>query len=258
MRSGLLVEGVCPGVNKFIHALAQKSQDSLVGFLNGWEGLYQGKSFLIDKQAVKKFENAGGSVLSSSSLQDIPKNWKYTMMENLLKYGIDLLLVVGNEHSLAFANELFSAGIRIILIPSADFSIGSYRIGLNTVVNKLSECIYYFKEFSKTSKRKIVLCLPSKFSDLVEQMKYVHSFFSKEFSGQILISWDEFFEDYDCIVKIEGILKASKPLEKDIAFAQSLAQVIASRSLPKGGSMLIYKEDFEFLALSNSKGEISR
>lgn len=250
MRIGLLVEGVCPGFNKFIHTLVQKSENVIVGFSNGWEGLYCDESHFIDTRMTAGFENFGGSILPSSFLKDIPKDWKYKIMQNLLKYKIDLLLVVGNEYSLDLLNELFSAGVRVILIPSADFglNIGSYKMGLNTILNKLSECMYYFKNFSKTSGRKTVLCLSQRFRDHVIQMKNVHNFFMNEVSDQIFISWDG---HYDCIVKIDGILSASKPLKKDLSFAEDLAKMLLSHSSLRGGSMLVYDEDFEFLTLQS-------
>lgn len=248
MRIGLAVEGICPGINKFVHTLVQRG-NTVIGFSNGWEGLYKDESRFIDIQTTLRFENLGGSILPSSFSKYVPKSWKYKIMQNLLKYKIDLLLVIANEYSLSFVNELFSAGIKVVLIPSADFGLDvrSYRIGLNTVLSKLSECIYHFKDFSRTLGIKIVLCLSSRCKSFIEPMKSVHRFFFKEVSDQIIISWSESFENWDCIAKIDAILSASKPLEKDLFFAENLARTILSHSSLRGGSVLIYNEGFEFL-----------
>lgn len=253
MRIGLVVEGICPGINNFIHTLTQRSEDTVMGFSKGWQGLYEDEALFMSAQTTVGFENLGGSILSSSSLKNASKSWKYKMMQNLLRYRIDLLLVAGNEYSLSLVNELFSAGIKVIVIPSADFglNIDSYRIGLDTVLNELSECIHRFKDLFRTSGRKIVLCMSSKFRSIVEQVKNVHSFLSKEVSDQILVSWNDSFEDTDCLVKIDGILSASRPLKKDLLFAEDLAKAILSHSPLRGGTVIIYNGNFEFLSLQS-------
>ncbi|HOJ88169.1 MAG TPA: 6-phosphofructokinase [Pseudothermotoga sp.] len=259
MKIGLLIEGACPGVNKFIHRLAESSQYDVIGFSRGWEGLYHDESVSVNTQMTSRFENLGGSVLSSSSVENIPKNFKYRMMQNLLKHDIDLLIIVGNEGSLQIANDLFSAGVRTVMIPSADFGLNveSYKMGLDTVAYELSECIHHLEKLSRNSNRKIVLSVSSRFKTLVEKMLQVHDFAWSVFCDRILISLDGSFENYDCSVKIDGVLTASKPLEKDLCFAHSLAEAVVSAWPLRGGSLVVYNGGFEFLPFQRFQKELA-
>ncbi|MEJ5228790.1 MAG: 6-phosphofructokinase [Pseudothermotoga sp.] len=250
MRVGLLVEGICPSVNKFIHTLIQQLAEGVVlGFWNGWRGLCDGQPKRISVEESWQFQDLGGSILSSSFLKEVPKDSKFRMMQNLVKNDIELLVVVGNSVSFSVANDLFSAGVKVVFIPSVDFSLNQefYRMGLSTVVNKISECIYCFRNLSIASGKGIVLCLSKDFKDLVQKMRCLHNFSFTEGDNHLLLRWNDLSSECDCVVKVDGILGVSKPLEEDLALAQGFAKAIPSFLTARGGIFVTYRNGFEFL-----------
>ncbi|MGJ8453739.1 6-phosphofructokinase [Pseudothermotoga sp. U03pept] len=250
MKVGLLVEGICPSVNKFIHTLVQQLvEGAVLGFWDGWRGLCDDQPRKISVEESWRFQDLGGSILSSSFLREIPRSFKFKMIQNLVKNDVELLVVVGNTMSFLAAYELFSAGVKVVFIPSADFVLNQefYRMGFSTVVNKISECIYRFKNLSLASGRGIVLRLSKDFKDLIEKMRYLHNFFFTEADDHLLLWWNNPCCAYDCVIKVDGILVVSKPLAEDLALARGLAKAIPSFLTARGGVFMTYRSGFEIL-----------
>jgi len=250
VKIGLLVEGICPSVNKFIHTLVQQlTEDALLGFWDGWRGLCDDQLRRMSVEDSWRFQDLGGSILSSSFLKEIPRASKFRMIQNLVKNDVELLVVVGNTMSFLTANELFSAGVKIVFIPSADFVLNQefYRMGFRTVVNKISECIYRFKNLSLASGKSIVLRLSKDFKDIIERMRYLHNFSFTEADDHLLLWWNSLCREYDCVVQVDGILMVSKPLAEDLTLVRGLAKAIPSFLTARGGIFMTYRDGFEIL-----------
>jgi 6-phosphofructokinase len=71
MKIGMLTGGGdCPGLNAVIRAVVRKGTftygDEFVGFLEGWRGLVEDKSTVLDLEAVSGILPRGGTILRTS------------------------------------------------------------------------------------------------------------------------------------------------------------------------------------------------
>ena len=71
MKVGMLTGGGdCPGLNAVIRAVVRKGvfhyRDQFVGFLEGWRGLVEDKSMVLDLDAVSGILPRGGTILRTS------------------------------------------------------------------------------------------------------------------------------------------------------------------------------------------------
>jgi hypothetical protein len=71
MKIGILTGGGdCPGLNAVIRAVVRKGifhySDQFVGFLEGWRGLVEDKSMVLDLDAVSGILPRGGTILRTS------------------------------------------------------------------------------------------------------------------------------------------------------------------------------------------------
>src|SRR5690625_2434104 len=66
--------GDCPGLNAVVRAAARRCMQRgvrLLGYKNGWEGVLEGGSMTLDRQAVKGILPLGGTVLGTSRTDPI-------------------------------------------------------------------------------------------------------------------------------------------------------------------------------------------
>ena len=71
MRIGMLTGGGdCPGLNAVMRAVVRKGSqtwdDEVVGFLDGWAGVVEGRTRPLDVAAMRGTLPRGGTVLGSS------------------------------------------------------------------------------------------------------------------------------------------------------------------------------------------------
>src|SRR4051812_36381607 len=116
MRVAMLTGGGdCPGLNAVMRAVARKGErefgDELVGFLDGWKGVLEGRSIPLSVEAFRGTLPRGGTILGSSrtnpyKVEGGPEQAKAT----LAAQGIDALVAIGGEDTLGVANKLASEG----------------------------------------------------------------------------------------------------------------------------------------------------
>ena len=62
--------GDCPGLNAVIRALVRRCErrwgDDIVGFLDGWAGVVEGRHVSLDVEAMRGTLTRGGTVLGTS------------------------------------------------------------------------------------------------------------------------------------------------------------------------------------------------
>ncbi len=71
MKVGILTGGGdCPGLNAVIRAVVRKGErvhgDELVGFLDGWRGVIEGRTMPLDVERMRGTLPRGGTVLGTS------------------------------------------------------------------------------------------------------------------------------------------------------------------------------------------------
>jgi 6-phosphofructokinase 1 len=141
MSIGILTSGGdCPGLNAVIRAAVftgiRLHDLEFVGFRNGWKGALpqvmgiskQGGT-ILGTSRTNPFENGGG-----------PERVAQVMEEN----GIDSIIAIGGEGTLAAAKRLTDAGIKIVGVPKTidnDLSATDYTFGFDTAVQIATEAM---------------------------------------------------------------------------------------------------------------------
>lgn len=145
MKIGILTSGGdCPGLNAVIRGVVLKGATAygmeIVGIRNGWRGVVEGDFFPLTRGEVKGLSKVGGTILGTSRTnpydgeQGGPENIAATLREA----GIDGIIVIGGEGSLAAANELARDGLNMLGVPKTidnDLRATDYSFGFDTAVN---------------------------------------------------------------------------------------------------------------------------
>src|SRR6195952_3119744 len=143
MSIGILTSGGdCPGLNAVIRA-AVFTGDRLhdmefVGFKNGWKGGVEGDLMPLGRPQVMGISKQGGTILGTSRTNPFENGGGAERVAQVMEEnGIDSLIAIGGEGTLAAAKRLTDAGIKIVGVPKTidnDLSATDYTFGFDTAV----------------------------------------------------------------------------------------------------------------------------
>jgi 6-phosphofructokinase 1 len=150
VRVGLLTGGGdCPGLNAVIRAVVRKGErhygDELVGFRDGWKGVLEDSTMVLDVERCRGILPRGGTILGTSrtnpyKIEDGVKK----ALDTLRKERIDALVAIGGEDTLGVANKLGTEGIGVVGVPKTidnDLSCTEVTFGFDTAVQIASDAI---------------------------------------------------------------------------------------------------------------------
>lgn len=141
--------GDCPGLNAVIRGVTtqatEKYDAEVVGFLNGWEGLMEGRTVPLDRDAVRGILQRGGTILGTSRKDPYVHGDGYASVRRSVEaYGVDVVVVVGGDGTLATALKLSEEGFRAVGVPKTidnDIAATDVTFGFNTAVEIATEAI---------------------------------------------------------------------------------------------------------------------
>lgn len=142
--------GDCPGLNAVIRAVVKRAtvtyEMEVLGIREGWKGLVTGSVEPLTNYSVTGILPRGGTILGTSrtnpykSKEDLQR-----LLENLKRFGIDALIVVGGEDTLGVAQKLFSEyRINVVGVPKTidnDLPGTDFTFGFDTAVHIAMEAI---------------------------------------------------------------------------------------------------------------------
>lgn len=176
-RIGILTGGGdVPGLNSVIKEVVYRGTENhyeILGIRRGWEGLTHcnfddEKSRAqyirpLDRANTRTIDRYGGTVLHSSrtnpsrmkklpdfvATDTFPKSgttWDMTtqVLANLDKLGIDHLVAIGGDDTLAFASRLDKLGVKVVAIPKTmdnDVRNTEYCVGFSTAITRATGAI---------------------------------------------------------------------------------------------------------------------
>ena len=180
-RIGILTGGGdVPGLNSVIKSCVYRSTElgfEVIGIRRGWEGLTHmrrgpelDRDYLrrLDRDNTRTIDRTGGTVLHTSRTNprrmrgDRLPGWltpsdaaryastddRYDLtplvLDNIAALGLDFLVVIGGDDTLAFAHALHTEGIRVVAIPKTmdnDVPGTEYCIGFSSAVTRAKELI---------------------------------------------------------------------------------------------------------------------
>ncbi len=156
--------GDCPGLNAVIRAVVKKSKQynwEVVGIKDGWYGLITGEMEPITENSVSGILPKGGTIIGTSrtnpfnNSEDLQKT-----LDNIKKFGLEALIVIGGDDTLSVARRLQDKGINIVGVPKTidnDLTGTDYTFGFDTAVSIATEAIDRLHTTAESHRRVIVV-----------------------------------------------------------------------------------------------------
>ncbi|HEX3095141.1 MAG TPA: ATP-dependent 6-phosphofructokinase, partial [Candidatus Angelobacter sp.] len=166
MKIGILTGGGdCPGLNAVIRAIVRKGifhfDDQFVGFLEGWRGVLENNTRVLDLEAVKGILPQGGTILRTSRTNPAKKEHGLELcIENLKKNGVQALIALGGDDTQSVSQKLFERGVNVIAVPKTidnDLSGTDLCFGFDTAVSIATEAIDRVHTTAEAHNRVIVV-----------------------------------------------------------------------------------------------------
>jgi len=149
-RIGILTGGGdCPGLNAVIRAVVRKGigqhKLSVAGIKHGWQGLLTGDIEELTLESVSGILPKGGTILRTSRTNPLGNSdGSHRVLDNLKRFRIEALIVVGGEDTLGVAHKFSQMGVRLVGIPKTidnDLPGTDYTFGFDTAVGIATEAI---------------------------------------------------------------------------------------------------------------------
>jgi phosphofructokinase-like protein len=149
MRLGVLTGGGdCPGLNAVIRAIVRTGAQrdvTFVGFQDGWRGVLDDETTVLDPATARGILHRGGTILGSSGVnpmrfEDGPERAR----EAMDRHGLDGLVAIGGEGTLSAGAALSDLGIPVIGVPKTidnDLPGTDVTLGFHTAVQVASDVI---------------------------------------------------------------------------------------------------------------------
>ncbi|MCG8400170.1 MAG: ATP-dependent 6-phosphofructokinase [Firmicutes bacterium] len=176
-RIGVLTGGGdAPGLNAVIRAVVKTAvrvySMSVVGFENGFGGLIKNQAREMSEADVAGILPIGGTILGTTN-RDNPFHYPVTrggettfvdvsdrVFENISIHGIEALVVIGGDGSLAIANELYDRGMKVVGVPKTidnDLSATDQTFGFDTALATATEALDKLHTTAESHHRVMVL-----------------------------------------------------------------------------------------------------
>ena len=151
MRVGLLTGGGdCPGLNAVIRAVTKSlinlCNAEVVGIEDGFAGLMENRTRLLDWRSVSGILAFGGTILGTSNRANplISEEVAQQAMANVQAMGLDALVAVGGDGTMTIAHGLAQRGLRVVGVPKTidnDIEGCERSFGFDTAVATVTQAL---------------------------------------------------------------------------------------------------------------------
>ena len=153
--------GDAPGMNAAIRAVTRAAIFGgwrVFGIYRGWEGLIMGDIKEFTSSSVSNTIQRGGTILKTARSDEFrTPEGRAKAYENIKKFGIDALVVIGGNGSLTGAQLLASEyDIPVIGLPGTidnDLYGTDLTIGYDTALNTIMECVDKIRDTANSHDR---------------------------------------------------------------------------------------------------------
>jgi phosphofructokinase-like protein len=182
-RIGVLTGGGdCAGLNPALKWVVKTAMDErlewergtryeVLGIHDGWKGLVnidpssldtEGHITPLNPDIVRTWDRYGGTMLGTSRLSPYdPKNdCSKTVIENIEGLGLDAIIAIGGDGTLAIATRLSKEGVNVVGIPKTidkDLPETDYTLGYETALNVIIEEVDRLRTTAGSHKRIFVV-----------------------------------------------------------------------------------------------------
>jgi 6-phosphofructokinase 1 len=169
--------GDAPGLNAVIRSVvyaADRLGWEVYGIEDGYDGLFrEGGVVRLDKKAVRGITHLGGTILGTTNRGN-PLRWpmerengevelvdrSQEVVDRIQDHGIDALIAIGGDGSLAIAHELAKKGLRVIGVPKTidnDLAATTLTFGFITAVETATDAIDKLHSTAEAHERVMVV-----------------------------------------------------------------------------------------------------
>ena len=164
-RIGILTSGGdAPGMNAAIRAVVRKSiyhDIEVYGVYYGFRGLIDGDLNKLALGSVGDIIQTGGTILHTARCDEFEtKNGQLKAINQLKKYGIDGLVIIGGDGSLKGAQALTKLNYPSVGIPATidnDIAETDFTIGFDTSLNTIIEALDKIRDTATSHERTYVI-----------------------------------------------------------------------------------------------------
>jgi len=176
-RIGILTGGGdCPGLNAVIRAATRtailKYGLEVVGFKNGYRGLYLGETVKLDLDSISGILPRGGTILYSSNKDNLfhypfEENGKTVYkdvsdvgVKNIKDAGIDAMIIIGGDGTLTSGRDFARKGVKVVGVPKTidnDLAATDVTFGFDTAVAVATEALDRLHTTAESHHRIMVL-----------------------------------------------------------------------------------------------------
>lgn len=175
--------GDCAGLNPALKWVVKTALDErleeergvryeVLGIRDGWKGLVnidpatpdmdQGWIVHLDADIVRTWDRYGGTMLGTSRFSPYdPKNeCSQLVIDNIRRRGIDAVIAIGGDGTLAIATRLSREGVNVVGIPKTidkDLPETEYTLGYETALNVITEEVDRLRTTAGSHKRIFVV-----------------------------------------------------------------------------------------------------
>jgi 6-phosphofructokinase len=165
-RIGVLTSGGdAPGMNAAIRAVVRTGIYNgleVYGILKGYTGMVENDIIKMESKSVANIIQRGGTILKTSRCKEFyEKEGRKTAYENILKHGIDALVIIGGDGSFRgaqiFSNEFDIPCIGLPGTIDKDIAGTDFTIGFDTAVNTAVEAIDKIRDTADAHDRLFII-----------------------------------------------------------------------------------------------------
>ncbi|AKZ65761.1 6-phosphofructokinase [Candidatus Palibaumannia cicadellinicola] len=160
-KIGVLTSGGdSPGMNAAIRGVVRSGLSEgleVYGIYDGYLGLWQDRIRKLDRYSVSDIINRGGTFLGSSRFPEFcEESIRAIAINNMTKYGLGALVVIGGDGSYIGAQRITEMGFPCISLPGTidnDVAGTDYTIGYFTALETVVEAIDRLRDTSTSHQR---------------------------------------------------------------------------------------------------------
>ena len=156
--------GDAPGMNAAIRAVVRSGiyhQLEVYGIRRGYAGLIQGDLQKFTQGSVGDIIHRGGTIFYSARSEEFKeRHGQEKAVEQLRRYQIDGLIVIGGDGTFQGAKKLTELGVPTIGIPGTidnDIPGTDFTIGFDTAINTVIEAIDKIRDTASSHERTYVV-----------------------------------------------------------------------------------------------------
>lgn len=190
-RIGILTGGGdAPGLNAAIRAVVKTSLgvfgNEVYGIRRGYEGLLaEGGVFPLGYESVRGILPRGGTILGAASRgnpfaikvkqggKTVTRDASEEVVDRIRELGLDMIVVIGGDGTLAIAQELIKKGAPIVGIPKTidnDVRGTEMTIGFDTAVGMATDALDRLHTTAESHHRAMVLELMGRYAGFIALM----------------------------------------------------------------------------------------